>query len=309
VAVVGSINADLTVYGSPLPRPGETVTADRFSMGLGGKGANQAVAAARAGVSTHLIGAVGKDVFRDLTLGALAAEGVNTDAVAVLAGHTGVAHIRVDSATGQNDIAIVAEANARMTAAMADDQLRRLAGQISVVLLQLETPLDAVVEAARAARAMGCRVILDPAPAQSLPDDIWPFVDVVTPNETEAEVLTGIRAADQESAVAAGTWFLQRGAGAAIVTLAERGVVVVGKGKTTGYPAFAVQPVDTTAAGDAFTGSLGAALAQGIGWEDAVHRALAAGALAVTVAGASPSLPTAAQVDAFLTQKGQSSRS
>lgn len=309
VAVVGSINADLTVFGSPLPRPGETVTAERFSMGLGGKGANQAVAAARAGVFTHLIGAVGNDLFRDLTLGALAAEGVDTEAVAVLAGHSGVAHIRVDSETGQNDIAIVAEANAKMTATMAAEQLRRLAGHICVVLLQLEIPLESVVEAARVARTMACQVILDPAPAQPLPDDLWPLVDVVTPNETEAEVLTGILATDQDSAVAAGSWFVERGAGAAIITLAERGVVVVRRGDATGYPAYAVQPVDTTAAGDAFAGCLGAALAQGVGWENAVRRALAAGALAVTVAGASPSLPTAGQVDAFLADQGQPGRS
>lgn len=300
---MGSINADLTVCGSPLPRPGETVRAQSFSMALGGKGANQAVAAARAGVRTHLIGAVGDDVFRDLALQSLAAEGVNTDPIALLAGHTGVAHIRVDASTGQNDIAIVAEANAKVTPQLARDQLRELAGQIAVVMLQLETPLESVIEAARVGRALGCQVILDPAPAQILPEDIWPMVDVVTPNETEAEALTGIRAHDHDSAVAAGTWFVERGAGAAIVTLAERGAVVVRQGQVTAYPAFPVHPVDTTAAGDAFAGSLGAALAQGLAWEGAVRRALAAGALAVTVAGASPSLPTAAQVDAFLAEQ------
>jgi len=298
--VVGSINADLTVYGSPLPRPGETVAADTFSMALGGKGANQAVAAARAGVDTYMVGAVGDDVFRELTLTALAADGVNSDAVAVLAGRTGVAHIRVDSVTGQNDIAIVAEANAKVTPQIAREQLRSLAGRVSVVLLQLETPVESVVEAARVAHAMGCQVILDPAPAQALPDGIWTLVDVVTPNETEAEVLTGIRARDRDSAVAAGSWFVDRGAGAAVVTLAERGIVVVRATGSAFFPAFRVQPVDTTAAGDAFAGSLGAALALGLPWDEAVRRALAAGALAVTVAGASSSLPTAEQVDEFL---------
>jgi ribokinase len=298
--VVGSINADLTVSGSPLPRPGETVAVEGFSMGLGGKGANQAVAAARAGAATYLVGAVGNDLFRDLTLDALRADGVNTDGVAVLEGHTGIAHIRVDSRTGQNDIAIVAEANAQVTPEIAAQRLGTLTGRVGVLLLQLETPIPTVVEAARVARGLGWQVILDPAPAQALPDEIWASVDVVTPNETEAEVLTGIGAGDHESAVRAGSWFVERGAGAAVVTLAERGVVVVTSGEPRTYPAFPVRAVDTTAAGDAFTGSLGAALAQGMSWEVAVRRALAAGALAVTVPGASPSLPTADQVSAFL---------
>lgn len=302
VAVVGSINADLTVFGSPLPRPGETVAAEAFTMTLGGKGANQAVAAARAGAETYLVGAVGDDLFRELTLGALAADRVNTEAVAVLAGHTGIAHIRVDAATGQNDIAIVAEANGEVTPELVRDRLRGLAGHIGVMMLQLEIPVESVVAAAETARSLGCRVLLDPAPARVLPAGIWAAVDVVTPNETEAEVLTGIRATDSESAAQAGAWFVQRGVGMAILTLAERGVVVVTAAGITSFPAFPVQPLDTTAAGDAFAGNLAAALASGAGWQEALRRAGAAGALAVTVAGASPSLPTAAQVDAFLAQ-------
>lgn len=301
--MVGSINVDLTVSGSPLPRPGETVAVDSFSMGLGGKGANQAVAAARAGAPTYMVGAVGDDMFRELTLGALHADGVTTDAVAVLEGHTGVAHIRVDSRTGQNDIAIVAEANARVTADVAVDQLRGLADRIAVVLLQLETPVPTVVAAAKAAKELGCRVILDPAPAQPLPDDVWASVDVVTPNETEAEVLTGFATGDDDFPARAGAWFVDRGAGAAVITLAERGVAVVTAEGTKSYPAFPMTPVDTTAAGDAFAGSLGAALAQGSPFAAALRRALAAGALAVTVRGASPSLPTAEQVSAFLADR------
>ncbi|HEX8489109.1 MAG TPA: ribokinase [Propionibacteriaceae bacterium] len=300
VAVVGSINADLTAFGSPLPRPGETVTADSFSMMLGGKGANQALAASRAGVPTFMVGAVGDDLFRPLTLDALTADGVNTDAVAVLEGHTGIAHIRVDLETSQNDIAIIAEANGRITPQIAAEQLHRLAGRIGVVLLQLEIPLESVVTAAAVAHELGCQVILDPAPAQRLPEEIWASVDVVKPNETEAEVLTGIRARDEDSAVAAGRWFVDRGVGAAVITMAERGVAVVTAEGTSAYPAFAVTPVDTTAAGDAFAGFLGASLASGLGWDEAIRRSLAAGALAVTVRGASPSLPTARQVDEFL---------
>lgn len=300
VAVVGSINVDLTVFGSPLPRPGETVTVDAFSMGLGGKGANQALAAARAGAATAMVGAVGDDLFRTLTLEALTAEGVDTGAVSVLPGPTGVAHIRVDARTGQNDIAIVAEANARVTPEIAARQLRSLADRVGVVLLQLEIPVETVVEAARTAQALGCTVVLDPAPARPLPDEVWALVDVVTPNETEVEVLTGIAVGDEGSARAAGRWFVDRGVGTAVLTLAERGVVVVTAAGARSWPAFAVEPVDTTAAGDAFAGTLGACLAAGSDWDQALRRALAAGALAVTVQGASASLPTAAQVDAFL---------
>lgn len=308
VAVVGSINADLTVFGSPLPRPGETVNADSFSMMLGGKGANQALAAVRAGAPTFMVGAVGDDVFRTLTLDALSAEGVDTAAVAVLDGHTGVAHIRVDARTGQNDIAIVAEANGRVTPLIAADRLRRVADRVAVVLLQLEIPLATVLEAALAAHHLGSLVILDPAPAQVLPEEIWPAVAVVTPNETEAEVLTGVAVTDEESAVAAGRWFLDRGVGAAIITLAERGIAVIRPEGVTTYPAHRVDAVDTTAAGDAFSGTLGAGLALGLDWERAVERAIAAGALAVTVRGASPSLPTSAQVDAFLADPARSAR-
>jgi ribokinase len=302
VAVVGSINADLTAFGSPLPRPGETVAADSFAMTLGGKGANQALAAVRAGVPTYMVGAVGDDLFRTLTLDALSGEGVDTAAVAVVDGHTGIAHIRVDVVTGQNDIAIVAEANAHVTPEIAVSRLRTLAGQVGVVLLQLEIPVDTVVAVAAVARELGIRVILDPAPAQVLPDEVWAGVDVVTPNETEAEVLTGISIIDDASAERAGRWFLERGAAAAVITLAERGAVVVTSEGVTAHRAFSVQAVDTTAAGDAFAGSLGASLARSLPWDEAVRRALAAGACAVQVRGASPSLPTAAQVDAFLAQ-------
>jgi ribokinase len=298
--VVGSISADLTAFGSPLPRPGETVIADSFAMTLGGKGANQALAAARAGVPTFMVGAVGNDLFRALTLDALTADGVNTEAVAVVPTSTGIAHIRVDARSGQNDIAIVPGANGEVAPQLAASGLQELSDRIRVVLLQLEIPLATVVEAARKAKEVGCLVILDPAPAQPLPEEIWPLVDVVKPNETEAEVLTGIAAGDHDSAVAAGRWFVDRGVGAAIITMAERGIVIVRSGDVTAYPAFPVQPVDTTAAGDAFAGSLGASLARHVDFDDAVVRALAAGALAVTVRGASPSLPTAEQVDAFL---------
>ena len=302
VAVVGSVNADLTAYGSPLPRPGETLIASDFAMTLGGKGANQAVAAARAGVETHIIAAVGDDVFRELTLGALTREGVDTAAVQVLDGHTGIAHIRVDTATGQNDIAYVPNANHRLTVDHTEQALRGLSDRIRVVLVQLEIPIAVIEAASRLCRELDLQFIIDPAPAHPLPDEIWPGVAVVKPNEFEAGILTGTQVTDQKSAARAGRWFVDRGAATALITLGERGVLAITADGVEKFPAFPVQPVDTTAAGDAFAGALGAALAQQRSWRDVISRALAAGALAVTVRGASPSLPTAAQIEAFLSK-------
>jgi ribokinase len=301
VAVVGSINADLTAYGSPLPRPGETVIAADFGLALGGKGANQALAASRAGAETYMIGAVGDDLFRELTLATLTAEGVDTSAVQVLDGHTGIAHIRVDTMTGQNDIAIVPNANSRLTIEHAEDALRGLKDRIAIVLIQLEIPIPVIEMVAALSHQLGLELIVDPAPALALPTSIWPGVSVVKPNEIEAELITGTAVTDHETAVRAARWFLDHGAQRALLTLAERGAVVVHDDRVEDLPAFPVRPVDTTAAGDAFAGALGAAMAQERPWSDAVRRAMAAGALAVTVRGASPSLPTADQIDEFLT--------
>ena len=172
VAVVGSISADLTVYASALPRPGETVIGDNFSMVLGGKGANQALAAVRAGAPTFMVGAVGDDQFGELTLATLNADGVDTSAVRVLPGSTGIAHIRVDTASGENDIVIVPEANHRLEPDAVEQSLRALRDRISVVLVQLESPLAVVHRVAEVCRSQGLRLILDPAPAQPLPEDV-----------------------------------------------------------------------------------------------------------------------------------------
>ena len=300
VAVVGSINADLTAYGSPLPRPGETRIGEDFAMALGGKGANQAVAAARAGAPTFLVGAVGDDLFRELTLGTLQAEGIDISAVRVLDGYTGVAHIRVDSTTGQNDIVIVPNANFRLTPESVGTALRSLGDRVAVVLVQLEIPLEVVAAVAATCRELNLRLVVDPAPAQPVPEELWPGLAIVKPNEFEAELLTGMPVNDVDAAERAGRWFLDRGVHTAVITLAERGVLVVDADATTHHPAFPVRAVDTTAAGDAFAGALGASLASGTGLHAAIRRALAASALSVTVRGATPSLPTAAQVDALL---------
>jgi ribokinase len=300
VVVVGSISVDLTVVAAPLPRPGETVVGTRFSTVLGGKGANQAVAAARAGATTTMVGAVGRDPFGALALGALRDDRVDVRWVDEVEGATGVAHIRVDGRTGENDIVIVPEANGALTPERVREALTDAAPNAPVVLLQLETPLEVALGTARTCADLGLRLVLDPAPASPLPDEIWEGVWLACPNETEAEVLTGTRVSDVRSAERAARWFIERGVRQVVVTRGGRGTVVVGPNGTTDIPAFGVTPVDTTAAGDAFAGALGAAVAAGLAWPVALRRAAAAGALATTKPGASPSLPTAAEVDAYL---------
>lgn len=301
VLVIGSITADVTTFSQRLPQPGETILGDDLTLVLGGKGANQAVSASLAGAPTRMVGCVGTDAFTDLTRGGLEAYGVDVSAVRVVDGPTGVAHIRVD-ASGENDIVMVPLANAHLGADDVDAAVAAAAEHSSVLLTQLETPVDVMVRATRAARAAGMVAMLDPAPAARLDDAVWAEVDVVTPNETEASLITGIAVTDVATAERAGRWFVERGVAHAVVTLAAKGVVVVDADGARHLESPRVDAVDTTAAGDAFAGYLGAGLAAGLPLDDALPRAMAAGALAVTRRGASPSLPAGDDVDAFLTQ-------
>jgi ribokinase len=299
VLIVGSVTADLTTFSGRLPARGETILGDDFTLVLGGKGANQAVAAGLAGARAVMVACVGDDLFRDLVTDGLVNAGVDTTFVRSVEGPTGIAHIRVD-ASGENDIVMVPLANASLDEAHIDEAFAATASSSSVLLTQLETPYRLTHHTVAVAKAAGLTTVLDPAPAQPLDDAIWPLVDIVTPNETEAAILTGITVTDDESATSAGRWFLDRGVTHAIVTRAGDGVTIVSAESTTHLPAIPVSPVDTTAAGDAFAGYLGAALAAGDSLEDAVRIATAAGAIAVTRRGASPSLPGRADVDALL---------
>jgi ribokinase len=221
--------------------------------------------------------------------------------VIVVDGETGVAHIRVDIATGQNDIVVVAGANNRLSPDDVERALRSLGNKVSVVLLQLEIPVPVVQRVASLCPGLGLRLILDPAPPRAMPADVWSGVFLAKPNEHEAARISGIAVTDRRSAAEAGRWFVDHGCSVAVITRGERGAVVVERGGITELPGYPVRAVDTTAAGDAFVGALGAALSQGSTLPDALRRSLAASALAVTVRGASPSLPTAAAVDEFLT--------
>ena len=233
-------------------------------------------------------------------MGKSGADHVDVSGVDQVEGATGIAHIRVDARTGENDIVIVPEANGALTPARVREALSASAPSAPVVLLQLETPLEVAVATAEACADLGLRLVLDPAPASPLPEEIWRGVWLACPNETEAEVLTGTAVTDVRSAERAARWFLERGVRQVVLTRGGRGTVVVGPSGTTDLPAFGVTPVDTTAAGDAFAGALGAAGAAGLAWPVSLRRAAAAGALATTKHGASPSIPTAAEVDTYL---------
>ncbi|MET4135138.1 ribokinase [Pseudarthrobacter sp. PvP090] len=314
VLVIGSITCDLTSFSDRLPQPGETVLGNAFTMVLGGKGANQALAAARAGSQVSLIGCVGNDGFSELVLGTLAGEQIDTTHVMRTEGPTGIAHIRVD-ASAENDIVMIPLANSRLSPAHIRESLSGSTCQAGVALIQLEIPHESALEAARACKARGVTVILDPAPAPAaaLDEDFWPHVDIVTPNETEARLITGIDVTDHASATAAGRWFTDRGVQRAVVTLAGAGAVVVERTSpdstaVTLHEPFLVAAVDTTAAGDAFAGVLGSALAEGRDWDESLRRAMAGGALAVTVAGASPSLPRREAIEAFLASQAAAAR-
>ncbi|TFV82078.1 ribokinase [Microbacterium sp. dk485] len=302
VVIVGSVTADVTTFSQRLPARGETILGDQFTLFLGGKGANQAVAAGRAGAQTSFVGCVGDDLFHDLIVDGLTEAGVDLAHLRTVPGPTGIAHIRVD-ASAQNDIVMVPLANAELSTEQIDTALDALADTSSVLLTQLETPSALTAHITARGQELGFTVILDPAPAAPLPAEVWRSIDIVTPNETEASVLSGIEVTDPPSAEQAGRWFLDQGAGAAVITLAGQGSCVVTSDGATIVPAYPVDAVDTTAAGDAYAGYLGAALANGVPLTDAVRLATAAGALTVTKHGASPSLPVRRDVDAFLASR------
>ena len=299
VVIVGSVTADVTTFSQRLPARGETILGDQFTLLLGGKGANQAVASGLAGARTSFVGCVGDDLFRDMIVTGLTDAGVDLTHLRTVPGPTGIAHIRVD-ASAQNDIVMVPLANAHLSTEQIDAALAALAPTTSVLLTQLETPAALTRHIATRGREYGMTVVLDPAPAAPLEAEVWRTIDIVTPNETEASLLTGIEVTDVASAERAGQWLRDQGVGAAVITLAERGSVVITDEGTTVVPPIPVEAVDTTAAGDAYAGYLGAALAAGLDLAAATRLASAAGAITVTRQGASPSLPRRDEVDALL---------
>lgn len=304
VIVFGSINMDLVTKTPRLPIAGETLQGYEFFTAAGGKGANQAVAAARLGASTHMVGRLGNDQFGRQLLCDLQAAGVHSDGVLVdEAASSGVAVIAVDDA-GENNIIIVAGANGRVNQQDVE-RLSDLLPGAAALLLQFEIPLLVVLSAAQAARKAGVPVILDPAPAKAnIPPELYPLVDIITPNEIEASQLVGFPVDGQEVAAKASVELRQRGVGIVIVKLGAQGVFCATGEETFSVPAFSVQAVDTVAAGDAFNGGLAAGLAEGHSLPEAVVWGAAAGAICATKAGAQPSLPDRETFDAFLKARG-----
>ncbi|MFH7599984.1 ribokinase [Streptomyces racemochromogenes] len=290
IAVLGSTNMDLVAYVPKAPRAGETVTGREFRTVPGGKGANQAVAAARLGGEVVMIGAVGADEFGVRLRSALAASGVETAALRTVEGASGTAHITVDD-EGANSIVVIPGANGRVTGLEPGDDSR--IGAADCLLLQLELPLEAVLAGARAARAHGVRTVLTPAPAQPLPPELLAATDLLVPNEHEAAALTGLT--DPHRAAEA----LLREVPEVVITLGAAGSLYAARGREPlEVPAPRVRAVDTTAAGDTFVGALAVGLGEGRAVPEALRWASVAAALSVQRPGAQSSMPTRAETDA-----------
>jgi ribokinase len=290
VVVLGSANVDVVVQVARIPAPGETVLGTDRAQHPGGKGLNQAVAAARAGASTAFVGSVGRDPEGDLLLETMRIEGIDTEAVTRGDEPTGTALVVVQE-SGENSIVVVPGANGSPTAFPPDDAA--LFGPRTVFVVQLEIPLPRVLEGVARAHAAGALVLLNAAPARPLPDSLLATVDVLVVNEHEAVALTGSDDPGQAARVLA-AWV-----GDVVVTLGAQGAVhVTSDGSRTSEPGRSADVVDTTGAGDAFVGVLAAALATGTGLPQALHRAVAAGSLAVEKRGAVPSMPTYDEIDA-----------
>jgi ribokinase len=303
IVVAGSSNTDMILQMDHIPRPGETILGGQFSMAAGGKGANQAVAAARAGGQVTFLARVGADMF-----GRQAVEGFRRDGIDVRyvleddQAPSGVALIFV-AANGENSIGVASGANLCLSPADVH-QAASAIQDASALVMQLETPLETVRAAAQIAAAKRVPVILNPAPAQSLDDALLALVTVLTPNETEAELLTGVPVADVAAAARAAEVLRSRGVSQVIITLGARGAWVASTAFQGLVPAFPVQPVDTTAAGDVFNGALAVAMSEQRPLEQAVRFACAAAALSVQKLGAQPSAPPRAEIERLLASGG-----
>ena len=303
LVVLGSINADHILNLESFPTPGETVTGHHYQVAFGGKGANQAVAAGRSGADIAFIACTGDDDIGERIRRQLERDRIDVAPVrAVKEQSTGVALIFVN-AEGENVIGIHAGANAALSVGQVAAEEARIAGA-QALLMQLESPLESVLAAAKIAHQHQTTVVLNPAPARALSDELLSLIDIITPNETEAEKLTGIRVENDDDAAKAARALHEKGIGIVMITLGSRGVWVSHDGQGRRVPGFKVQAVDTIAAGDTFNGAFVTALLEGTALDEAIRFAHAAAAIAVTRKGAQPSVPWREEIDEFLRQQG-----
>jgi ribokinase len=304
ILVVGSSNTDLVIRVPAIPRPGETVMGREFQTFPGGKGANQAVAAARAGGNVLFIASVGDDAYGAEALKAYRLDNIYTEDIKICKGiPSGIAMITIAD-SGENAIAVAPGANAELTPGDLDEAEEAF-DEADILLVQLEIPLETVRKAMEISRDLGTRVILNPAPATKLPGEILACTQLITPNETEAEQLTGIKVKAEKDAEKAAAVLHDRGIATVVITLGAAGAFV--SDPSTGIskiiPGYSVEAVDTTAAGDVFNGNLAVALAEGKGLEDAVRMAHAAAALSVMKLGAQSSIPRRKETNSFLKER------
>ena len=299
IVVVGSLNVDVSVQGAHIPRPGETVRAGGLGIGAGGKGLNQALAASRLGARVHMVGRVGEDRFAEVPESALREAGVEASYVRRVPGHhTGTALIVVDASSGENAIAVAGGANHQLSPGDVRDAVAAFRAS-GVLMVQLELALETVEAALDLARENALITLLDPAPALELPDTVLRKIDILTPNASEAEQLTGIRVRDPESAAEAGARLRERTGGDVLVTLGDAGCVWVWPTGFEHVSSPRVRAVDTTAAGDAFNAGLAVGLARGESIARALRMALRAGAAATLRPGAATAMPTPEDLDAL----------
>ncbi len=300
VSILGVYVADTTFRADRQPDMGETILGKSFALGPGGKGSNQAVAAARAGAETHFISKLGDDAFADMARAIWAEAGVVADVVTDPDSYTGAAYIFVDDATGNN--AIIISPGVAATISLQDVEAQAAIIRASdVFMTQLEQPIEAACAGLSIALEAGVKTILNPAPAADLPDEMIALSDLVTPNESEAEGLTGVKVTSDDTAEAAARILIDRGAGAVIVTLGENGALYVDAAQSVKVPAISAGPVaETTGAGDAFNGAFAARWSDGATAEEALRFAAATAAISVTRPGTAASMPDKSDVEALL---------
>ncbi|RLG07133.1 MAG: ribokinase [Thaumarchaeota archaeon] len=304
IAVLGSIHMDYVISLDRMPKLGETLIGKEFKMTPGGKGANQAVAAARLGAEVYMIGKVGEDAIGDELIENLEKNGVRTDHVKRAKTHSGVALIFIDS-SGNNIIGVAPGADYHVSKDDVDEAFEDLGDRINILLLQLEIPVEIVEYAIKKFSERDVKIILNPAPYHPLSREVLNKVFIATPNEVELELMSGSKTASDHDLIRAGRWSIKNlGIKNLVVTLGARGAMIITEREEKLIPAFKVKPIDTTGAGDAFNGALAVALSRGESLEAAVRYANAAGALSTLKVGAQEALPTSEEVEKFLRESG-----